>query len=315
MRVVFMGTPAFVLPIPEALLEAGHQLVGVYTQADKPAGRGRSPRPSAVKEFALRRGIPVFQPATLRRPEPQAQLRALGPDAIVLAAYGKILPKEVLGISRLGGLNVHPSLLPRHRGAAPLQSTILAGDTVTGVTIFLMDEGMDTGAVLAQAQEPVRPDDTADSLAGRLFVLGARLLVETLERWGRGEITPQPQDEAKATYTAPLRKEQGRLDFTQPAALLARQVRAYHPWPGTWTAWKGRLLKVLEAELWTPDSPVAGDVGQVIALPPGAPAPAGVVTGQGVLALKRLQLEGKRPVACDEFLRGYRGFVGARLGA
>ncbi|GBD11874.1 Methionyl-tRNA formyltransferase [bacterium HR23] len=311
MRLVFMGTPAFALPVLEALAEAGHHISGVFTQPDKPAGRGRVLEPPPVKVWAEGKGIPVFQPPSLRRPEAQETLRRLAPEVIVVSAYGKILPPEVLAIPPLGCLNLHPSLLPRYRGPSPVQSAILNGDPVTGVTVMLMDAGLDTGPILSQQEEPIRDEDTAGTLTERLFRLGATLLVHTLERWARGKISPIPQDPSQATTTRLLKKEDGLLDFTQPAVRLWRMVRAYDPWPGTFTRWKGKVLKVLEARPWAEDTPHRP--GTVVPLPPHAPAPAGVQTGEGVLALLRLHLEGKRPLGCREFLLGYGDFLGARL--
>lgn len=311
MRLVFMGTPAFAIPVLEALLTAGHQVVGVFTQPDKPAGRGRQPEPPPIKVWAQGKGLPVFQPPTLRRGEAQETLRRLAPDAVIVAAYGKILPPEVLGIPPLGCLNLHPSLLPRYRGPSPVPAAILNGDAVAGVTVMLMDAGLDTGPVLAQREEPIRDEDTARTLTERLFLLGATLMVETLERWARGDISLVPQDPAQATTTRLLTKEDGWLDFANSAERLWRAVRAYDPWPGTFTRWKGRVLKVLTARPWPEDT--LHPPGTVVALPPGAPAPAGVQCGQGILALLRLHLEGKRPVGCSEFLAGYRDFIGSRL--
>lgn len=311
MRLVFMGSPAFAIPVLEALVERGHQIVGVFTQPDKPAGRGQRPEPPPVKVWAQGRGLPVFQPPTLRRPDAQETLRTLAPDAIVVAAYGKILPPEVLGIPPLGCLNLHPSLLPRYRGPSPVQTAILNGDAVTGVTVMLMDAGLDSGPILAQQEEPIRDEDTARTLTERLFRQGAILMVQTLERWARGEVSPTPQDPALATTTRLLTREDGLLDFAQPAEHLWRAVRAYDPWPGTFTRWRGKVLKVLEARPWSEDTP--HPPGTVVPLPSHAPAPAGVQTGKGVLALLRLHLEGRRPLRCGEFLLGYKDFVGSRL--
>jgi len=311
MRLVFMGTPDYAIPVLSALLEAGHEVVGVYTQPDKPAGRGREVVPPPVKRYALERGLPIFQPPSLRQPKAVDALRALAPEAIVVSAYGKLLPPEVLHLPPLGCLNLHPSLLPRWRGPAPIVFTLLEGDSVTGVTIILLDEGMDTGPILAQVQEPVRPDDTARTLTERLFRLGAGLMVETLERWGRGEVTPQPQDEARATVTRLIRKEDGRMDFSLPAVRLERMVRAFDPWPSAWTTWKGKVLKVLRAVVV--DAPAPTGPGEVVALPPGGPAPVAVGTGEGLLGLLRLHLEGGRPLEAEAFLRGHRDFVGSRL--
>ncbi|MBI4233022.1 MAG: methionyl-tRNA formyltransferase [Chloroflexi bacterium] len=319
MRIIFMGTPAFVVPVLEALLGAGHRVVGVYTQQDKPAGRGRQAEAPPVKVYALDKGLPVFQPRSLRRPEAVTELKALAPDAIVVAAYGKLLPPEVLAIPPLGCLNLHPSLLPRHRGPSPVVWTILEGDEETGMTIILLDEGMDTGPLLAQQREPVRPEDTSETLTRHLFQIGAHLVAETLPQWARREIQPVPQDHSRATTTRLLEKEDGLLDFQQPAEVLWRKVRAFQPWPGAYTRWHGQLLKVLEALPLPMDTALIPGAGQepppgtVVALRGGHPAPAAVVAGAGVLGLLRLHLEGKRPVACREFLGGQRGFVGARL--
>ena len=305
-RVVFMGTPGFALPTL-AMLADRYDVVGVFTQRDKPAGRGQEIAVSPVKEFAQARGLPVYQPATLRRPEPVAELRALRPDLIVVAAFGLILPQEVLDIPQHGCLNVHASLLPRWRGAAPVAAAILAGDAKTGCTIMRMEAGIDTGPILAQKAIPIAPDDTTASLTLRLARLGAELLSATLPRWLAGEITPQPQDEACATYAPMVRKEDGRLDWTRPADHLARQVRAYQPWPGAYTTWKGQLLKVLRAHALNDAS---AEIGRVMAW--GNEAAVG--TGEGMLVLDEVQLAGRRPAAMADFLRGARGFVGSFLG-
>lgn len=305
-RVVFMGTPEFALPTL-AMLADRYDVVEVFTQRDKPAGRGQEIAVSPVKEFAQARGLPVYQPATLRKPEPVAELRALRPDLIVVAAFGLILPQEVLDIPHHGCLNVHASLLPRWRGAAPVAAAILAGDAKTGCTIMRMEAGIDTGPILAQKAIPIAPDDTTASLTLRLARLGAELLSATLPRWLAGEITPQPQDEACATYAPMVRKEDGRLDWTRPADHLARQVRAYQPWPGAYTTWKGQLLKVLRAHALNDAS---AEVGRVMAWGNGA----AVGTGEGMLVLDEVQLAGRRPAAMADFLRGARGFVGSFLG-
>ena len=305
-----MGTPAVVTPVLEALLDMGAQVAGVYCQPDRPRGRGLEVEAPPVKRWAQARGLPVFQPASLRRPDSQAHLAALRPDVIVVAAYGRILPPEVLRLPPRGCLNLHPSLLPKYRGPAPVAAAILHGDPVTGVTLMLMDEGMDTGPVLAQREEPVRPDDTTETLTARLFRLGAALLRETLPRWVRGEVVPKPQDDARATVTKKIEKEDGEADFTRPAAVLERQLRAYTPWPGLYTRWRRQGLKLLEA---TPLLlPVEDGPGLVVALREVG-VPVGVVCGEGVLGLRRLQLEGRRPVSAQEFINGHRDFVGSRL--
>ncbi len=296
-RVVFMGTPAFAVPILAALVER-YPVVGVVTQPDRPAGRGNRLTPPPVKVWALAHGLPVYQPERLSRPEALAQLQAWNPDLIVVAAYGQILKPQVLNLPKYGCINVHASLLPRWRGAAPVAYAIWHGDEETGVTIMLMDEGLDTGPILSQRAVPILPEDTQESLSQRLAQVGADLLLETLPRYLAGEIQPQPQDESRATYAPMLRREQGLLDFTQPAEQLARQVRAFYPWPGTFTFWKGKRLKVLQAR-------AVQDVPQEA---PGLPRiwqglPA-VTTGQGWLALTKVQLEGRKPVTGDAFLRG-----------
>ncbi len=307
MRVVFMGTPEFAVPTLERLIEH-FDVVGVVTRPDKPRGRSRAPLPSPVKEVALAHQIPIFQPRTLRRPKNQEPIRAWQPDVIVVAAFGLILPREVLDIPPHGCVNVHASLLPRWRGAAPIPAAILAGDEVTGITIMLMDEGVDTGPILAQRPEPIHPDDTTASLTQRLARLGADLLVETLPRWVKGEITPHPQDDAQATYAPMIRKEDGFVDWSEPSDLLERKVRAYYPWPTVMTRWQGKLLKILRARAH-PDVEPSISPGTVIAWGEGA----AVVTGHGVLELLEVQLEGKRALKIEAFLRGARGFIGSQL--
>lgn len=309
-RVVFMGTPSFAVPILKALAaEKEYDLVCVVTQPDRPAGRGRKPAASAVKEAALALGLPIWQPRTLRDPEAVEKLRSLSPTVIVVAAFGQILKTDVLTIPPRGCVNVHASLLPRWRGAAPIPAAILAGDEETGVTIMLMDEGMDTGPILAQTAIPIRPDDTTGSLGERLSVLGAELLLATLPAWLAGEIQPRPQDDAQATVCKLLRKEDGQLDWSLPAVELERRVRAYNPWPGAYTMWRGRQLKILRAaalpEWRGPQTP-----GQVISLPEGA----GVSTGRGALLLLEVQMAGRRAMGIRDFMRGQREFVGSRLG-
>ncbi|MBI2935712.1 MAG: methionyl-tRNA formyltransferase [Chloroflexi bacterium] len=315
MRTVFMGTPDVVLPVLEALLEGGYQVVGVYTQPDKPSGRGRQVSPSVVKRRALEKGIPVFQPFSFRSPEAVEELAALKPELVVVAAYGKILPRSVLAIPERGCINVHPSLLPGHRGPSPVATAILEGDRVTGVTIILMDEGMDSGPILAQREAPIDPEDAAGTLTRRLFLIGAQFLVETLERWFHGEIQLVAQDHAKATFTRFLEREDGYLDFSRPAEVLRRQVQACQPWPGAYTTWQGKTLKLLEVVALKEVAEGSGSgqgPGLVVSLS-RADAGIAVMTGDGMLGVKRLQMEGKRAVSGEEFLRGHRQFIGSRL--
>ncbi|MDP2954336.1 MAG: methionyl-tRNA formyltransferase [Chloroflexota bacterium] len=305
MQLIFMGTPDFAVPVLERLLKLGHDVLAVYTQADKPSGRGREPVPPPVKRATGKHGLPTFQPEKLK--EDIERLEALKPEVIVVAAYGKLLPQRVLNIPPLGCLNLHPSLLPRHRGPAPISGAILAGDEETGASLMLMDAGMDTGPLLAQTRVPIHPQDTTGSLTDRLAQISAQLLEESLPRWVAGELKPQPQDHQQATYTHMLAKEQGEIDWKRPTLELWRQVRAFQPWPGSFTYWQGRLLKIVEA---TP-LPGAAEPGRVVALK-GAVA-LGVGTGEGVLGLRVIQLEGKRALTAEEFVRGARGFAGSLL--
>jgi len=310
MRIVFMGTPEFAVPILAALLAAGHEIAAVYTQPDRPAGRKKRLTPPPVKDFALGQGLTVYQPASLRSAEEVERLRALAPEVICVAAFGQILRRTVLEIPPLGCLNVHASLLPKLRGASPIAAAIANGEDRTGVTIMLMDQGMDTGPILAQEEIAILPEDTAETLGARLAEVGARLLVETLPRWARGEIQPRPQDDAQATYCRPLTKEDGRIDWSLPAEVLWRQVRAYQPWPGSYTYWQGRMLKVLQASV-VADRPVGVSPGQVYLAERRQLA---VGAGQGALLVQRLQPEGRRPMTGAEFLAGHPEIVGAVIG-
>jgi methionyl-tRNA formyltransferase len=306
-RIVFMGTPAFAVPTLERLAET-YEVVAVVTQPDRPAGRKRRLTAPPVKAAALARGLLVWQPPTLRTPQAVSRLRTLSPDLIVVVAFGQILRADVLEIPPHGCLNLHGSLLPKYRGAAPVPATILAGETETGVTLMRMDEGMDTGPVIAQATCPIAPDDTTATLRDKLCHLGADLLIETLPRWLAGEVTSQPQDDSQATYCHPIAKSDGRLDWQLSAEELARRVRAFIPWPTAFTSWQGKPLKVLRA-LPLPDWRGEGQPGAVVALDDGV----GVVTGRGVLRLEEMQLAGKRAMTTQDFLRGQRGFVGSVL--
>lgn len=308
MRLVFMGSPKFAVPPLEHLLLGRYQVAAVYTQPDRPAGRGRGLAASPVKQVAEARGLVVVQPASLKAAGVREQLEAFNPDVIVVAAFGQVLPKSVLELPSLGCLNIHPSLLPRFRGASPVASAILAGDDFSGISIMVMDEGLDTGPLLARAQIPVSPRDTTGSLTVKLSWLGASLLGEVLVGWGRGELTPLPQNEAEATYSGQITKEEGEIDWCMPAVDIWRRVRAFNPWPGCYTRWRGRQLKVIEAV------PLEGEstaiAGKVVALESTG---FGVGTGNGVLAIVKVQLEGKKVISADEFLRGQRDFIGAVL--
>jgi methionyl-tRNA formyltransferase len=307
-RITFMGTPDFAVPGLQALLDA-YNVVGVVTQPDRPAGRGRRLQPPPVKVLAEAAGVPVYQPRSLRSEEAAGPLRAWQPDLIVVAAYGQILRPHVLELPPYGCLNVHASLLPRWRGASPIQHALLAGDSETGVTLMKMDTGMDTGPVYVQESVAVAPADTAATLHDRLALLGGELLSKHLDAIVNGRLPPVPQDDSQATYAPLIRKEDGRLDWHQSAEQLARRVRALTPWPGAFTIWQGKILKIIEARATGPMDLPAGRPGEVI----GSTETAVVLTAEGGLQLEVLQLEGKRPVVVAEFLRGRPDFVGSRL--
>lgn len=306
-----MGTPEFAVPALAALLDEDYHVAAVYTQPDKEAGRGRHVASSPVKELALSHGLEVVQPETLKDKSVVARIADVTPDLIVVAAYGRIITAEILALPEFGCINIHPSLLPRYRGSSPIASAILQGDDVTGVTIMAMDKGMDTGPALAQRTVPVAAEDTTGSLTMKLADIGARLLIETLPQWFAGGIKPQPQDEIRATYTRVIAKEDGKMDWSLTALELWRWVRAYDPWPGCYTWWQGRRLKVIEAV------PLPGgkseETGKVMALPAAAKTAVGVQTRDGILGLVKVQLEGKRAMSAGEFIRGQRDFVGSLL--
>lgn len=311
-RVVFMGSPEVAVPVLEAVLGLGFgwPVVGVYTAPDRRAGRGREVRSAPVKAFARTRGLDVLSPALLRADGETERFEALGADLVVLAAYGLLLPKPFLEGPRFGAVNVHPSLLPRHRGAAPVAAAILAGDPSTGASVIVMDEGLDTGPVLARSA-PVALDGTerTPGLTARLFALGAELLADVLPRYVAGEVVPQQQGEG-ATLVKRLSKADGDLDWSRPAAQLERQVRAYDPWPGSATTWRGQRFEVLDAAVAAAPGLVAGLVpGQVIDMD-GA---VGVGTGDGLLVLRSVRLAGRPATTAAAFVRGHREIVGATL--
>ena len=314
MRVVFMGTPDFAVPCLEHLVLNGHEVVAVYTQTDKPAGRGRAPVSSAVKKAAQALKIPVLQPASLKGADVVEQLAGFRPDVIVVAAYGQILPQQVLDIPRHGCINIHPSLLPKYRGASPVAAAILAGDEFAGVSIMLMDRGLDTGPILSRAMISISVQDTTESVTAKLSQVAARMLQDTLVGWVRGEIVPQPQNEDEATYSPQISKEDGEIDWGLPAIEIWRRVRAYYPWPGCYTRWQGKQLKIIEAVPLPAEKTI--EAGRAVALTPAegkAEAAFGVQTGEGILGVVRVQVEGKRAMSAAEFLRGQRNFIGAKL--
>ena len=309
MRLVFMGSPQFAVPPMEYLLAEKYEIAAVYTQPDRPAGRGRGLLSSPVKQVACARELRVVQPARLKAAGVVEQLKGFEPDIIVVAAFGQILPRSVLALPRLGCLNIHPSLLPCFRGASPVASAILAGEDFTGVSIMVMDEGLDTGPVLARAQITISPRDTTGSLTAKLSYLGARLLGEALVGWSRGELTPRPQNEAGATHCSPITKGEGEIDWRLPAADIWRRVRAFNPWPGCYTRWQGKSFKIIEAAPLNEAS--TAKAGRVVAL--DSKAGFGVATGDGILGVYRVQMEGKKAISAGEFLRGQREFIGAVL--
>ena len=310
-RIVFMGTPKFALPTLEKLCDA-YPVVGVVTQPDRPAGRGRRCVAPPVKQLAEAEGIPVFQPERLRTIEAIERLRVWMPDLIVVAAFGQILPPAVIELPRFGALNVHGSLLPRWRGATPVQAALLAGDTVTGVTIMQMNEGLDTGPILAQRELPIYQDETAGELEERLAQLGAELLLEILPAYLSGELQPRPQPEEGVTLTRRLQKEAAALDWQQPARLLERQVRAFSPEPGAFTLWGEERLKILRARALPEGTPLPEAAPGTVFMQGSMPA---VMTGEGALVLLQLQMAGKRPMNGDAFLRGKSAVLGSRLTA
>jgi len=309
MRIVFMGASDFSVPSLERLMLDEHELVAVYTQPDKPAGRRRALAFSAAKRVALGHGIPVIQPPSFKELEIIESLARLRPDVVVVAGFGMILPQGILAIPPLGCLNIHPSLLPRHRGPSPIQGAILAGDEWTGVSIILMDDGVDTGAILSQRRVAIGSQDTAESLTQKLAQASVQLLQDTLPQWYSRGLAPKPQEEEGATYTRLFSKEDGEIDWHLSAADIWRRVRAFCPWPGCYTRWQGKMLKVIEAMAL----PGGGEPGRVKALAPAEGAPLAVETGDGILGLVRVQLEGGRAMTVEEFLRGHKGFVGVKL--
>ena len=314
MRVVFMGTPEFAVPPLEHLILNQYQVIAVYTQPDRLAGRGRRLVFPPVKRAAQNWGLTVAQPVSLKKTEMVAQLAEVAPDVIVVAAFGQILPQLVLDLPRYGCINLHPSLLPKYRGASPVVAAILAGDEFTGVSVMLMDRGLDTGPILARAQIPISVEDTAGSLTEKLSQMAARLLPEVLVRWLGGEITPRPQTEAEASYCGAITSEEGEIDWHLPAVDIWRRVRAFQPWPGCYTKWRGKQLKIIKA-VPLPEERVP-EVGRVVALSQAAEGlrtAFGVGTGNGVLGVCQLQLEGKKAMSAAEFIRGQQRFIGAAL--
>ena len=305
LRLVFMGTPDFAVPALAAIVAAGHDIAYVYTQPPRPAGRGYAERAAPVQLFAESHGIPVRFPRTLRDPAVQAEFQAIGADAAVVAAYGLILPPAVLDAPRLGCINIHASLLPRWRGAAPIQRALFAGDRETGVTIMQMDAGLDTGPMLLRESIPIDDTTTAGELHDQLAALGAKLIVPALEGLAAGTLSPEPQPAAGMTYAPKLSRDDGYLDFRRPAAELARQTRALNPWPGTWFRHMGETIKVLSAAV--AENPGGGAPGTVL------DDRLTIACSEGALRLTRVQRAGRSPMDAAAFLRGYLLPIGSRL--
>jgi methionyl-tRNA formyltransferase len=306
-RVVFFGTPDFAVPTLQALIDGPDDVVGVVCQPDRPAGRGQKLQAPPIKQLAQACGLHVAQPVRLKTDELPTALAAWRPDLAVVAAYGRILPARVLATPHLGCINVHASLLPAYRGAAPIQWAILNGDEETGVTIMRMNERMDEGDILLQRATPIGADETYGALQSRLATLGAAALMETLDALYGGSLTATPQEHARATLAPMIRKEQGAIDWQLPAIVLARRVRGFNPWPSAYTTLRGKLLKlhVAHADHGSGTPGTVLEVGDRIR----------VATGDGVLAIEVLQLEGRRPLPAREFGRGGGVAAGERLGA
>jgi methionyl-tRNA formyltransferase len=308
-RLVFMGTPEFALPSLQALMEAGEEVVSVYTQPDRPKGRGRKLTPSPIKEWALSRNLPVFQPPSFKEPEHRNRLAADRPDLLIVVAYGLILPPAVLSLPAWGAVNVHASLLPRYRGAAPIQWAVINGEAETGVTTMRLDAGMDTGDILLQERVPIKATDSSQTLHDRLSVLGGALLVKTLDELRRGTLRPRPQDPAQASYAPSLKKEQGEIRWNLSAPRIDCWIRGLTPWPGAFTFLKGKRLIIHRAvpepnqNLEIPGTVVAMEGGEIK-----------VATGQGLLVVEELQLEGHRRMPARELVKGASLQVGDRLG-
>ncbi len=305
MKLIFMGTPDFAVPCLESLIQARHEILAVFTQPDKPVGRKQIMTPPDVKVCALKHGLTVYQPASMRDGTAMEIIRKLEPDAIIVAAYGKILPQEILEFPRYGCINVHGSLLPKYRGAAPIQWSVINGDAETGVTIMQMNEGVDTGDILMKRAIPIDIDDTAESMFDKLADLGGKVLIEALEKLGRGELTPQKQDEALATYASMLDKKIALIDWTKTGAEIHNLVRGLYSWPVAYTFLGGKKLKLLR----TSPCEKSGESGKIISLEPLT-----IACGEGSVIIHELQLEGKKRMDAKTFLVGHKLCVGERIG-
>lgn len=307
MRIVFMGTPEFACPTLRKLIERGEQVVAVVTQPDRPKGRGQQTLPPPVKVVAEQHGIPVLQPVKVRLPESIEEIRGLNPDLIVVIAFGQILPKALLDIPKYGCINVHASLLPRYRGAAPLNWCIINGETETGVTTMMMDVGLDTGDMLLKRSTPIGADEDTQSLHDRMSQLGAELLAETLDRLAKGELVPEKQDDALTCYAPMMKKEDGLIDWSRDAQAIKNQVRGMTPWPGAYSFLDDKLLKVFRVQT----ASGSGAPGEILSLGRDGIE---VACGTGSLVIAELQLEGKKRLPAGDFLAGYKLQPGGTLG-
>jgi len=314
LNLVFAGTPRFAVPTLEALADAGHHVSLVVTQPDKPRGRGMEVTASPVKQSALARGFEIAQPERIKNnPEFQSQLKAINPDAIIVVGYGRIIPQWMIDLPPYGNLNVHASLLPKYRGAAPLQWAIAEGETITGVTIMRIDSGLDTGDILTQRELPISPNDTAETLAPTLAGLGAALLIETLAELARDKIRAVPQDHARASLAPILQKEDGRIDFHRNATQIRNRLRGFQPWPGAFTAFRGKNLHIWSAQVIPVDSvPASLRPAEIVSLDGFLIVGCGQKTA---LEINEVQLEGKKRMSGRDFANGYRPFQGEFLGA
>lgn len=311
MKIVFMGTPDFAVGALEALIQAGHEIVCVVTQPDKRKGRGKEVQFPPVKECAAAHHIPVFQPVKIKTPEAVETLKGYEADIYVVAAFGQILSQEILDMPKYGCVNIHASLLPKYRGAAPIQWAIINGETQTGVTIMQMNAGLDTGDMLCQTVVPIAKKETGESLHDKLSEAGAKLIVEALSQIEQGSLKPRKQDDAQSTYAGMLQKSLGRIDWTKDAAAIERLIRGLNSWPSAYTSFRGKTLKIWEAEVIGENQSAKASPGTVIDVSKEAIV---VQTGKDALCLQQVQLEGKKRMAVKDFLLGYRVEPGERLG-
>lgn len=310
MKVIFMGTPDFAVGTLEALVEAGHQITMVVSQPDKPKGRGHSMQPTPVKEAALKHDLPIYQPVKIKGELAETYLEDIEADVIVVVAFGQIIPKRILEMKKYGCINVHASLLPKYRGAAPIQWAVINGEKESGVTIMQMDTGLDTGDMLAKVVVPLDEKETGGSLFDKLSAAGARLCVETLEKLERGEIVPEKQGESPTAYASMLTKEMGKIDWTKDAASIECLVRGLNPWPSAYTKLNGKTLKIWDCQV-VPSGASEGTCGEILEVTKNSLV---VRTGKGALAVRELQLEGKKRMDAGSFLRGFAMEPGTVLG-